>query len=668
MHGRVAFWPLNERLRLVSNPKIDALVERLSDWLPRNQREVRSKLLAVGADAVPALIHALEREDRGVHLPATELLGAIGDQRAAAPLIGLVRSRGSPMNRLAAANALAALGSEEAFEPLLELLREDDLATRDGAAEALGRLGDRRAVPVLIAMLEHEDDYARAGATKGLAHLGDSRAVIPLLDSRVHPWTRKCQRAEDALSAIGEAGVQPLREALDHAAWYVREGAAEMLGRLGDGASVEALIRLVEDPEPRVRIGAARALGRLGDPRAVEPLLRLRERVGSMRRRLVVGRALEALGWQPPAENDTAHLERLVDRQAWSEIAGFGAPAVPVLVKTARDPDYATRRRAIVTLGEIGDAAAVTDLVGYLQAKRPGIRIAAAVALGQIGDRMAVEPLLAALEGGDPLQLRCAAATALGRIGDRRAIGHLKPLTAARRDRPRELDLRAAAARALSALGLAPKRSADRVALGVAAADWGDLQSMGYHAVPALLAVLPAEPEVVQREIARVLGAIGDPSAAEPLIVWFFEHPCLILGRSALEPWVSAMSGLFGDYTDMLLRAASSISRRKIDRSTKYIDDYDWRYDRRMSNAGLGALCAVHTDVAVYLLHCVAEKRDAEVVLGYRENEWWAGQTEGILSFARQRRLARQELTRRGAPPANPGALRTLAAFRLAGS
>jgi len=51
--------------------------------------------------------------------------------------------------------------------------------------------------------------------------------------------------------------------------------AAEVLGRIGDPAAVEALIDTLWDDDSRVRLKAAWALGQIGDQRALRPLQRL---------------------------------------------------------------------------------------------------------------------------------------------------------------------------------------------------------------------------------------------------------------------------------------------------------------------------------------------------------------------------------------------------------
>ena len=72
---------------------------------------------------------------------------------------------------------------------------------------------------------------------------------------------------------LEENDVEGLIEALRHGNEYVRENAAEALGKIGDVRAVYPLIRaLLTDTHKDVRWYAAIALGKIGDVRAVESL------------------------------------------------------------------------------------------------------------------------------------------------------------------------------------------------------------------------------------------------------------------------------------------------------------------------------------------------------------------------------------------------------------
>ena len=71
--------------------------------------------------------------------------------------------------------------------------------------------------------------------------------------------------AIDALAAIGEAAVVPLRGLLHAASGRARSAATEALGRL-QRIEISDLDRLAKDPDPRVRAAVARVLSHVGQP------------------------------------------------------------------------------------------------------------------------------------------------------------------------------------------------------------------------------------------------------------------------------------------------------------------------------------------------------------------------------------------------------------------
>jgi hypothetical protein len=127
---------------------------------PRVKKPDKSDLLRTLAffttpDAVEPLLEIVQTEDPG-WLFAIESLGHIGDSRAVAPLIAIIKGRPMPPGagqlaeenaKTAAIEALGLLGDACAVEPLMALMRKRRQAERDcrDIVIALGRIGDRRA-------------------------------------------------------------------------------------------------------------------------------------------------------------------------------------------------------------------------------------------------------------------------------------------------------------------------------------------------------------------------------------------------------------------------------------------------------------------------------------------------------------------------------------------
>jgi HEAT repeat protein len=143
----------------------------------------------------------------------------------------------------------------------------------------------------------------------------------------------------------------------------------------------------------------------------------------------------------------------LYRRTAAKALAAIAPPkAVPEIVaRLAAETDRGVRQSLVRCLGRLGDDHALPVLIGTLQDRDLQVCQEAALALSRFNSPAAFEALLAALtrkENREEWQVRRFAAQALGKLGDRRAV---PALIASLRD---ESDLvPPAAAEALGELG-----------------------------------------------------------------------------------------------------------------------------------------------------------------------------------------------------------------------
>jgi HEAT repeat protein len=240
-----------------------------------------------------------------------------------------------------------------------------------------------------IRQLDDSDPRARVKAVRELRKLKARQAARQIAELLKDPLTR-----EDAALALEDLGgpdeVQPLLDAVD-----------TTVGAGSDTAARNA---------NRTNAKIALALGNIGDPRAGPALLRL-ARASDDSVRLA---AVEALG-QVRSRDAVAELSHLVDDPA----------APPVLTK-----------KAIVSLGEIGDPSAIPALEHGLVLERQGVSFLpeASFALFLIGEP-SVTSLLRIAQDQDPAYLAWArennraqagtyakAALVLGDLEDARAI------------------------------------------------------------------------------------------------------------------------------------------------------------------------------------------------------------------------------------------------------
>jgi len=460
-------------LEVIGEPAIDALLAALGHNNARVRERATGVLAALGESAAPGLIGALDHPDDGVRLGAIDTLTRIG--RPITPLITESLNDERYMVRLGAAEVLDRIGwkpeTEEetiryliakeqwasvaaigaaAVEPLIRMLNDPDSGIQRGAAHALGVIG-APAVMRLIRELQTEQEAAQRKAIEALKMVGEP-AVLPLIEAFQDSDWRIRLGAARAVVEIGSPAVEPLIRALRTAPLPIRSGAAATLGKIGNPAAIEPLIDSLLLDDPQLWRVVVRALGLMGEP-AVLPLLRvLREGDEASRRSSVealvmigepaarilpaaltdthfrvragVADALDRLGWSPAEGEETAVY--LIAKERWSDLVRMRAVAVEPLITVLEDHDDSIRRRAAMTLGEIGDPRAVRGLINLLHDDYYSVRREAASALIAIG-APAMEEVIAALEDQDG-DVRKRAADVLAEIGDRRAVSPLEAL------------------------------------------------------------------------------------------------------------------------------------------------------------------------------------------------------------------------------------------------
>jgi HEAT repeat protein len=236
---------------------------------------------------------------------------------------------------------------------------------------------------------------------------GNLDGLITALDQSHDPENRV-----QAATALGQMGgtsaTRALVGALRASDISVRVAAARALRWSGDKSPVDELIRALDDPAPEVTIAAARALGNSKEPRAVIPLIRkltmevatgrlaVAEALGELKDR----RALEGLASllesrsQKIRETAIASLNRIDPEWAASEP---GQVIFARLVVQLDHDDPHLRRDASMTLGGMGEAAAVPNLLGALGDSEQMVRLAVGDALMHLGVSETFDPLAISL-------------------------------------------------------------------------------------------------------------------------------------------------------------------------------------------------------------------------------------------------------------------------------
>ncbi|MGH8550657.1 MAG: HEAT repeat domain-containing protein [Methylococcales bacterium] len=125
---------------------------------------------------------------------------------------------------------------------LVEALKYEPYWVRVEIVDALSegaKVGDPTAVPALIEVLNDDSEKVRRKAVDAFVQIGN--AAVPAL---VEALKNDSYTVRDALAGIGKPAVRALIEALKDDSENVRAGAADVLGKIGDPATVSALVEV----------------------------------------------------------------------------------------------------------------------------------------------------------------------------------------------------------------------------------------------------------------------------------------------------------------------------------------------------------------------------------------------------------------------------------------
>jgi HEAT repeat protein len=334
------------------------LIGQLTDATKRER--AAQDLIRMGADAIPALIEALQTRDKNLIPLYQQILARIP---SATPALTKLLREAHPILRGRVAEIFGISKDHAAIPTLLDALQGEYYTVRSRAALALGKIGERTAMQPLLSALKDKDDEVRSGACLGLGLFRDPSTFDDITNVLLDDPKLEVRQA--AARALGDtqhpAALPYLMEALhDSFWWYEREYAAgdllsaiEKMGTTAVGPLIEAL----GDKEGTVRKFAAILLGKLGDPRAIEPL----------------GMTLYDM-----------HHE--VGRASAESLAKFGAPAVDVLIAALSHPEMWIRIHSVLALSKIKDARIAPVLLQMLNDPEREVKKQVIQSLGELKD------------------------------------------------------------------------------------------------------------------------------------------------------------------------------------------------------------------------------------------------------------------------------------------
>ena len=305
---------------------------------------------------------------------------------------------------------LGSVGDLDVVLPVLVTVLENNVSYRwwhrAEARNGLRALWRRQTLGVTLQYFTHANLHVRRTAVESFrlqmtAQDRVERVYGALVNVAQHDLEQGVRSA--AMNVLSEIvretdDINPYIEMLANDTYYaVREGAAGVLGTIGNVAATQPLIdALARSGELLTTKGAiAEALGNIGDPRAVEPLVQLLFLPELESRRSVRTKVIEALG--------NLRDVRAVD---------------PLIQLLTQSTDTLVRRAVLRAFGEIGDVRAVQPTIMILEnlSLEYFERATAATALGDIGSTAAVRALEYARDNDPHAYVRNRAEAALQKI------------------------------------------------------------------------------------------------------------------------------------------------------------------------------------------------------------------------------------------------------------
>lgn len=328
---------------------IPVLIE-LFDGDAGQRSYVRSALVKIGKNALPAVKKALTHSSPNVRIGAARTLDYIGeDAKSAIPDVVAMLNDPVRVVRWEVCDVLGVFGDAQTVDHLIRIMKTDkEKSVRGVAANAVARLTGR-----LLA------DSPKAKASV--------RAVLECMkNEKISP-----QDAE-ALSLAGKAAVPEMLTLLEDAETTseYREVAFQVLWNIDEenysAADLQRVVQLIDDPAQDTRCKAlwivgAKAVGNSNAARSVERALKDKSALVRVDAAeclyLITGRIKLAIAVLVTEMMNPDASVREAACMAVCEFGADGTPAVPGLIMRLNDENHDVCFQAIRALREIGPGA-----------------------------------------------------------------------------------------------------------------------------------------------------------------------------------------------------------------------------------------------------------------------------------------------------------------------
>jgi len=197
-----------------------------------------------------------------VRIAAIEAMGNIGGTEAVTVLADLLKEENVDIVRTAI-GALGNIDHPESMGHVISALYYPQRVIKLEAVRALGKKGGREAVYALKKLFASEkDELVLQEVVESLYQIGDKNAITALVELGSDKARRNLCVAK--LSQVMGVPLQWIAEGLSHEDPAIRCVVVDILARVKHPDATEAMLKALDDPDPKVRLSAVNALGYLG--------------------------------------------------------------------------------------------------------------------------------------------------------------------------------------------------------------------------------------------------------------------------------------------------------------------------------------------------------------------------------------------------------------------
>ncbi|MBZ0285113.1 MAG: HEAT repeat domain-containing protein [Anaerolineae bacterium] len=373
-------------------------------------------------------------------------------------------------------------------------------------------------------------------AVENLSQINDPAAYEAILDAAQHPMKDVRAHAMSKLIELtlpNDTRAMPmLQQALQDPYLPIRKGAIQILGKMGEIAA-PSLAYLLHDPDPNINTLATTALLAIG-PTVVPAVLRTVNIDNPDNTNRVMRMVMKLSDTSVPYLQEAIHDPNMGVRKVAADLMKAKGKRVTKEVMALLDDDTtAVRFFAAQILGGNDTPTAVQGLIRRLSDPIAVVRQAAADALGETADPAAVPALIATLSDSNPA-VGEAVFNALLQIGSRAVPELVDALPNTDRDTRRDI------ANLLGQIG--DPRAVPMLARtlwdkepSVMQAALRAFQMIGEGAIPGLITLLQHKDEKLRIAAAWALGEIGNREAVPALIKTLEDRRSAALRQQAAD-------------------------------------------------------------------------------------------------------------------------------------